>query len=148
MIHVLTSPSCASCRKVHSGLTHYQIPFVEKDISKVALEIEELKFILSLTENVVDDILSKRSKIYQTLNIDFEQLSLKQTLDLIIEHPYLLRRPISYNQNKLIVGFNEDDIRIFLPNEVRVVQRRELLKNNVIFLNRDFFSEKYLKKIE
>ena len=45
--------------------------------------------------------------------------------ELIQEHPGLLRRPIILDEKRLQVGYNEDEIRRFLPRKVRAYQLLE-----------------------
>lgn len=137
MINVITSPSCLSCRKVCAWLKNNEIEYIEKNISQETIDIGELMFILSLTENGIEEILSTRSKIYKHLNIDFNNLSFSQTLVLFSQHPQLLRRPIVYDKKRIQVGFNEEDIRVFLPRERRSLEREILYNNHGAFLNRD-----------
>ncbi|BDP83219.1 hypothetical protein EfmAA610_04290 [Enterococcus faecium] len=49
---------------------------------------------MAATEGGVQDIISTRSKIYEKLGIDFNELTLKQMIVLFKEYPSLLRRPI------------------------------------------------------
>jgi regulatory protein spx len=49
-------------------------------------------------------------------------LSLPDLLKLVQENPGLLRRPIMVDDKRLQVGFNEDEIRRFLPREVRAIE--------------------------
>ena len=71
------------------------------------LSAPELQHILSLTENGTDDIISTRSKIFQKLNLDVENLSISELLRLIEENPSLLRRPIILEDKRMQIGFNE-----------------------------------------
>ena len=89
------------------------------------LTSDELRSILALTENGTDDLISTRSKIFQKLNVDVDELSISQLIDLIETYPSLLRRPIILDDKRMQIGFNEDEIRRFLPREVRA---RELQK--------------------
>ena len=50
---------------------------------------------------------------------DFDALSLKQAVDLLAEKPAILRRPIIVDERRLLFGFNQDSVRVFLPREVR-----------------------------
>ena len=43
----------------------------------------------------------------------------KSLVELIIENPSVLKRPIIINENELQVGYNNEDITIFLPKELR-----------------------------
>lgn len=83
------------------------------------LTTDELRHILSLTENGTDDIISTRSKIFQRLNVDVEDMPISGMIKLIEEHPSLLRRPIILDDKRMQIGFNEDEIRAFLPRGYR-----------------------------
>ena len=45
-------------------------------------------------------------------------------MDLVQKNPGLLRRPIIMDEKRLQVGYNEDEIRCFLPREVRALELR------------------------
>ncbi|KGB13796.1 ArsR family transcriptional regulator, partial [Latilactobacillus sakei] len=48
-----------------------------------------------------------------------------ELLDLVQENPGLLRRPIISDEKRLQVGYNEDEIRRFLPREVRRIELQQ-----------------------
>lgn len=125
MLTLYTSPSCTSCRKARAWLQEYEIPYVERNIFSEPLNIDELKAILQMTEDGTEEIISTRSKVFQKLNMDLDELSLKELLDLVKENPGLLRRPIMIDEKRLQVGFNEDEIRRFLPRDVRQYELRQ-----------------------
>lgn len=39
--------------------------------------------------------------------------------DFIIENPSVLKRPIIVDESRLQVGYNEEEIRIFIPRRLR-----------------------------
>lgn len=125
MITLFLSPSCTSCRKARAWLLNHEVPFVEHNIMTSPLSAQELQHILSLTENGTDDIISTRSKIFQKLNLDVESLSISELIKLIEESPSLLRRPIILDAKRMQIGFNEDEIRAFLPRSYRQQELRE-----------------------
>ena len=94
MITLFLSPSCTSCRKARAWLTKHHLEFKEHNIVTSPLTKEELLSILALTENGTEDIISTRSKVFQRLEIDVDDLSVSNLIDLISENPSLLRRPI------------------------------------------------------
>lgn len=122
MLMLYTSPSCTSCRKARAWLEEYNIPFKERNIFQEPLTSEELKHILSMTENGTEEIISTRSKVFQQLDVDLDDLPLSELLDLVQKEPGLLRRPIMIDDKRLQVGFNEDEIRRFLPREIRALE--------------------------
>lgn len=127
MISLYTTPSCTSCRKACAWLTENELPFKERNIFSDPLNSDELMEILSLTKNGTEDIISTRSKVYQKLDIDLEELKLEELLSLIEKYPNLLKRPIILDENKLQVGYNEEDIRKFVPRNLRkiIFKRRQ-----------------------
>ncbi|OZH70517.1 transcriptional regulator SpxA [Enterococcus faecium] len=120
-----TSPSCTSCRKARAWLQEHQIPFVERNIFSEPLNSSELKAILQMTEDGTEEIISTRSKVFQKLNMDLDDLPLQELLELVQNNPGLLRRPIMIDDKRLQVGFNEDEIRRFLPRDVRQLELRQ-----------------------
>ena len=101
------------------------IPFTERNIFSEPLSMDEVKNILRMTENGTEDIISKRSKAYQSLNINLDEMSMTELYDLIRKNPGLLRRPIIMDDKRLQIGYNEDEIRRFLPREVRALELAE-----------------------
>lgn len=125
MVTLYTSPSCTSCRKARAWLEEHDIPFTERNIFSEPLSIDEIKEILRMTEDGTDEIISTRSKVFQKLNVNLETMPLQELYQLINEHPGLLRRPIIIDEKRLQVGYNEDEIRRFLPRKVRTFQLRD-----------------------
>ncbi|TKI91809.1 transcriptional regulator Spx, partial [Bacillus cereus] len=79
----------------------HQIDYIEKNIVSNSMTVDELKSILRLTEEGATEIISTRSKTFQDLNINIEELSLNEFYTLIIEHPLMLRRPIMLDEKRL-----------------------------------------------
>ncbi|AKG04960.1 MULTISPECIES: transcriptional regulator SpxA [Salimicrobium] len=125
MVTLYTSPSCTSCRKAKAWLEEHNIGYTERNIFSEPLTIDEIKVILRMTEDGTEEIISKRSKVFQEMDTDFDQLPMQELFDLIQENPGLLRRPIIIDDKRLQVGYNEDEIRRFLPRSVRTFQLKE-----------------------
>lgn len=125
MVNLYTSPSCTSCTscpKAKAWLEEHGIQYKERNIFSEPLSAAEIKQVLQLTENGTEEIVSRRSKVFQELDVDLDDLSLKQLIDLIEKNPGLLRRPILVDDKRLQVGYNEDEIRRFLPRKVRQLE--------------------------
>ena len=128
MVTLFVTPSCTSCRKAKAWFQENEIPYIERNLLSEAISIGEIKEILRLTEDGTEEIISKRSKVFQELDIDINQLPMKDLYPLIQENPGLLKRPIMVDDKRLQVGYNEDEIRRFLPRSVRKFQLREAQK--------------------
>ncbi|MCT7722720.1 MAG: transcriptional regulator Spx [Lactobacillus crispatus] len=128
MVDLYVSPSCTSCRKARAWLEKHNIPFKEGNIFSEPLTKKELLKILRMTENGTEEIISTRSRAFQQLRINLDDLSIDQLLDLVEKNPSLLRRPIIMDDRRLQVGYNEDEIRRFLPRKVRRLELAEAQK--------------------
>ena len=127
MIKVYLSGSCSSCRKARKWLRKRQLEFMEINLSSTVMSKEDLIKSLSLTENGLEDIIAVRGKTYLNLEQEFESLSLEEAIRLIQKNPRLLKRPLIFDDNRLLVGFNEEGIRAFVPTEVRKVELKQRL---------------------
>ena len=129
MINLYLSLSCTSCRKARVWFNSYGVPFEEHNILTQPMTAEDLKSILAKTENGTEDIISTRSKVFQKLNVDVDELTMNQLISLISEHPSLLRRPIIVDEKRMQIGFNEDEIRAFLPRSYRQAELRDVMSS-------------------
>ncbi len=122
MIRLYTSPSCGSCRKAKAWLDERGIPYVEKNIFSTILRSDELKEILYRCENGTDDIISKNSKIIKEGNIDIESMTVNELILFIQQNPSILKRPILIDERRFQTGFNDEEIRAFIPRELRQLE--------------------------
>ena len=119
MVILYTTPSCTSCRKAKAWLKEHQIDFEEREMLSQPLTVEEVKELLRMTDDGTDEIISFRSKAFRNLNVDLESLQLQEFYKIIKDNPSMLKRPIIKDEKRLNVGFNEEEIRSFLPRKVR-----------------------------
>ena len=83
MIILYTSPGCASCRKAKQWLKDNDMKYIEKNIFTTLLKEDEIKYLLQRTENGTEDIISTRSKAFQELHRDLDDISIKELVDII-----------------------------------------------------------------
>lgn len=119
MITIYTTPSCASCRKAKKWFEEYNIDYQEVNLFNTKLTKADIIRILDKTENGFDDIISTRSKIISEKKIDINNMKMHELLDFIIDNPSILRRPIIIDDKRLQVGYNDEEIRSFLPRKIR-----------------------------
>lgn len=117
-----SKPSDKRVRQVISWLEKYNLEFQlipKKDITK-----NTMMSILELSELGFDDILvpfeklgANKSKL--TKYLDIEKMSTESLIELVVSHPELLRDPITIDEKHLLVGYNVEEIRQFIPREFR-----------------------------
>ncbi|HHD1574538.1 TPA: ArsC/Spx/MgsR family protein [Enterococcus faecium] len=98
-------------------LEHQLVFEVRKITSQSFLTRDEIVKLLELTENGFDDLLNKKSKKYLELKDEVEAYSMNQMIEKIITYPSLIKLPIITDDKKLIVNFNQKNIRIFLSRQ-------------------------------
>ncbi len=67
-----------------------------------------------MTTNGLDEILSTRSQRFKNLDVDINDMSVSELLEMLSEEPQLLKRPILTDGENLIVGFNQSAMKNLL----------------------------------
>ena len=93
-------------------MEEHNLEYVEKNIYHEPLTKDEIKEILMLTDEGTEEIISYRSQAYKSLEEDINKLSMSELLDLLIEEPSLIRRPIIMDDRRLQISYNEEEIRM------------------------------------
>lgn len=116
MLKIYTSYNCSSCKKVVQWFEDHGIEYEDYNFFSKSLTEEELRYILSFTENGFEDIISQRSKIYQNNKEEIENMTIQELIDFIIDYPSILKRPIIVDEvtNNFMVGYNKYDMEIFI----------------------------------
>ncbi|GAA5414793.1 hypothetical protein UREOM_5040 [Ureaplasma sp. OM1] len=93
------------------------------NLIKAPIDEKILLDILSLTDGGFEDIIATRSDFFKQSNIDLDDLTTHELIHLIQHEPTILKKPIiiQYTKNhhhpyRLMIGYNSDDIEIFLRN--------------------------------
>lgn len=119
MITIYTTSSCSSCRRAKKWMEEHNIEYREVNLFVKELTTEELSYILQRTDNGTDDIISKRSKVIMEGNHDIDAMTVSELLNFLKENPSAMRRPIIIDERHFQVGYNDDEIRAFIPKELR-----------------------------
>lgn len=121
MIEIYTTPSCSSCRKAKKWFEEHKIEYREKNLFSNKITHDDIIAMLKNTENGFEDIISTRSKIFKDNNLNVEDMTFNELKNFIIDNPSILKRPIIVDRNKMQVGYNDEEIRVFLPRRLREI---------------------------
>lgn len=127
MIKIYFRGRCGSSQRAFSWFEKYNINVQKNQISKMTRN--DLVKLLQLTDEGWKDIIKRPGKSSSEVRgaiTYMELLSFNQALDFVLSHPYVLQTPIIIDGNNYLIGYNEDEIRKFLPKEYR---RHQLLSN-------------------
>ena len=106
MIKALLYNSCTSCRKAEALLKERGVDYEKREFFKDRFSKEELGALLASVGLTASDVISTRSRVYKERGLGETDLSDDQILDLMVEEPTLLRRPIVIKGDQAVVGFN------------------------------------------
>lgn len=141
MIKIYTTNSCSSCKKAVQWLKDNNIPFEEKNIFNKKITKEDIREILSHSENGFEDIISTRSKVFTQKKLNIDDMKFSELENLILENPSILKRPIIIDDGKFQVGYNDDDISMFVPKNLRKMFTCDLC-------GKDMGTCEYVKELE
>ena len=125
MIRIYYRASCNSSRRAVAWFEKYGIEVQKYKISE--LNRKELVKLLSNSDEGILDIVKHSGKISLDVNkaINYMMdMTFNKALDFLLSHTILLQTPIILEENNWLVGYNEDEIRKFLPKEYRRYTRR------------------------
>ncbi|WP_285023810.1 ArsC/Spx/MgsR family protein [Lactococcus garvieae] len=109
-----------SSRKTVKWLEDRQINIHLKRVTHISKK--DLLQILSLSNQGFQDIVKAGTKLKgedeEFIN-KIRDMSFNEAIRLILKYPEVLRTPIVMENNKLMIGFNSENIRQFLPKNYR-----------------------------
>ncbi|GKT04680.1 ArsC/Spx/MgsR family protein [Furfurilactobacillus sp. WILCCON 0119] len=133
MISIYTLPSNYPSRRAVTWFKKHHIDFTEHRVhpSLPGLVKLPLKSFLAASENGLDDLLATRGKsilLFKKTH-DLNEISLGEMLAFIDKDPTMLHFPIIFDSTHsfLQCGFSEDEIRTFIPHEIRQAELSQFL---------------------
>lgn len=103
--------SCTSCRKTDQLLRESGIDYQRREYFKEKFTKDELRELLDAHGLTIEDVISKRSTPYKQHDLANKDLSDDEILDLMVEDPRLLRRPIVISGDNVVIGHNADKLK-------------------------------------
>jgi arsenate reductase len=104
MIVIYQKPTCTTCRQVHAALKESGVDFSAVDYYLDPIPKPKLVELLRKMKMRPADLLRKKEPIYKTLKIDETSLSDDEIVDLMVQHPDLIQRPIVERGSRAILA--------------------------------------------
>ena len=108
MLTVYGIKQCDTCRKSLKWLTGQGIDHQFHDFRVDGLHAELLKNWLD--SPFADKLVNRRSTTWRQLTDEQRQLEGDQLLELLLEHPTLIKRPVFVTDKIVAVGFNPKEL--------------------------------------
>ncbi len=103
-IVVYQKPTCTTCRQVYAALTASGVDFEAVNYFTDPIPRKKLVELLGKMGISPRDLLRTREEIYKTLRLGERDLSDAEIVDLMVEHPDLIQRPIVEKGAKAILA--------------------------------------------
>jgi len=103
-VTIYHNPKCSKSRQTLELLSAKGITPTIIEYIKNPPTVEKLKEILSQLGIAPRDLMRKKEDIYKELELRILSLSDKDLIDLMIEHPILIERPIVIANGKAVLG--------------------------------------------
>ena len=100
-------PSCTSCRKAKAFLQERNAKLEEVDLNK-GLSADELESLIG--ERDYKLFLNTRNELYRERGMSKNPPPRKEAIRMMSEHPNLIKRPILVKGNKIVLGWNPEEL--------------------------------------
>jgi Spx/MgsR family transcriptional regulator len=105
-IRLYSYSNCSSCKNAERVLREAGVAFEQRDLFGQPLSALEITTLFGKIGKTPGEMLSRRSVPYRSLGLADKDLDERGVIDLMAEHPALVRRPIIVVGNAVVVGFN------------------------------------------
>ena len=109
---VYLKPTCITCQRILSEMERLKLDIQTRDIFKDKLSESEIKKVIRLAGITPREILRKKDKMYKELDLDNPKYTDSQITKILSEYPGLIKRPIVFTKNKVLIGkFNSKELK-------------------------------------
>ena len=103
-IVVYQKPTCTTCRQVYNALKASGVDFDAVDYYTDSIPKAKLEELLRKMGMKAVDLLRTKEAIYKTLKLGERDLKDDEIVDLMVEHPDLIQRPIVEKGGRAILA--------------------------------------------
>lgn len=114
-IVIYEKPTCTTCRQVHAALKESGVDFDAVDYYLDPIPKQKLQTLLKKMGLSARELLRTREEIYKKLRLgEREDLSEGELVDLMVQHPDLIQRPIVEKGDRAILARPADRLKELL----------------------------------
>jgi arsenate reductase len=103
-IVIYQKPTCTTCRQVHAALKESGVDFDAVDYYLDPIPKGKLKELLRKMGMKPRELLRTKEAVYKELKLGERELSDNELIDLMVEHPDLIQRPIVEKGTRAILA--------------------------------------------
>lgn len=114
MIKILHNNSCSKSRAILEYLDENNVKFEIIDFIQNPLSKLELRTVLKKLNSNPKEIIRFHEKEFKELNLNLDELSEDQIINILTEHPQLLQRPILIKGKIAMIGRPIENVKFFI----------------------------------
>ncbi|MFZ5863121.1 MAG: arsenate reductase (glutaredoxin) [Nitrospirota bacterium] len=113
-VTIYHNPRCGTSRKTLDLIRAKGIEPTIIEYLKTPVSASELDRILSLLKMEPRDLMRKKEDEYKTLKLDRSDLTRKELINAMVQHPILIERPIVLSKGKAALGRPPENVTAIL----------------------------------
>lgn len=113
-ITIYQKPTCTTCRQVAAALREAGVPFESVNYFTDPIPAATVRSLLRKMGLTARQLLRRKEARYKALKLDERELTEAELIDLMVEFPELIQRPIVERGPAAILARPADRIREFL----------------------------------
>ena len=114
MIKILHNNSCSKSRAILEHLDENNVKFEIIDFIENPLSKMEIKTVLKKLNCTASEILRQNEVEFKTLNVNLEEVSNDELVDILFLHPNLIQRPILIKDKIAMIGRPLENVKYFI----------------------------------
>ena len=109
----LQYPKCTTCKKAKKFLVENNISFVDRDITEDNPTVDELKKWYKLSGLELKKFFNTSGVLYKEMKLKdkIKDMSEEEMINLLATNGNLVKRPLLICEDKVLVGFKEDQYK-------------------------------------
>jgi arsenate reductase (glutaredoxin) len=107
-VEFLQKPTCTTCRNARAYMEQCGFNLRLRDIGKDRLRAEEIENLIGKRD--YKTFLNTRNEVYRSRNMKENPPTRAEAIKMIAQEPNLIRRPIIIAGNKILLGFDQENI--------------------------------------
>lgn len=98
------------CDDAVLDIENYNIDFIERNLDINGIKVNELDILAKKHPDGLMSLLSTQSKYYPEIQDNMDTMTYKDALEYIVKHPAVLKTPIIYSTNTLVIGYDFEEL--------------------------------------
>ena len=111
MLEVIGISNCNTIKKTRTWLEDRGVSYTFRDLKKTPLDPGELATLVARTG--LETLVNRRGRTWKMLGLTDKTLTDSDLFESLLAHQSMIRRPVLFDGEAILVGFDEDALMAF-----------------------------------